>query len=147
MSKTGLTKRKDAETFEMILLAKRDELLKRIEQHRMEMQSERDPDDEGATAVRNFERELAVTNWDRGMRALREVEMALRSIDAGEYGRCTGCGEQISDARLHALPWTRVCVECAGGGVRRTVIPRDHMPAQVLNSAAAAKERPAPEAD
>ena len=27
-------------------------------------------------------------------------------------GRCRDCGEPISPARLHAIPWTRVCITC-----------------------------------
>lgn len=136
MSKPSTTKRNDEQTFENILLAKRDELLDRIEQYRKEMLSERDPDDEGATALRNVERELAATNWDRAMRALREVEGALRSIEAGDYGLCTTCGEQISEARLRALPWTRVCVECAGGSFRRAQM-RDDLQSQLIASVSA----------
>ena len=30
----------------------------------------------------------------------------------GTYGECEGCGEEISAARLKALPWARYCVTC-----------------------------------
>jgi RNA polymerase-binding protein DksA len=101
------------------LMAKRQELLKRIEQQRAAMIAKHDPDDEGAAAVSSVETELAATTLDRAMRSLREIEAALKSIESGDYGICARCAEPISEARMQALPWTRVCVECAGGGVKQ----------------------------
>ncbi len=43
--------------------------------------------------------------------ALREA--ALARLDAGSYGRCAECGNDIAAARLEALPWTAYCVQCA----------------------------------
>lgn len=40
---------------------------------------------------------------------LREVDMALRRFEAGTYGVCETCGEQIDSARLAALPAARRC--------------------------------------
>jgi DnaK suppressor protein len=28
------------------------------------------------------------------------------------YGVCRDCGEPIAEARLTAIPWTRVCIAC-----------------------------------
>jgi RNA polymerase-binding protein DksA len=77
-----------------------------------------DPDDEVAVAVQSVVKELALTNMEREIRTLAEVEFSLRRLETGEYGICGGCGQQIPEARLRALPWTRLCVECAGGGFR-----------------------------
>ena len=43
---------------------------------------------------------------------LQAIEEALRRIDDGTYGICRDCGEPIADARLSAIPWTRVCLTC-----------------------------------
>jgi len=43
---------------------------------------------------------------------LQAIEEALARIDRGTYGICRDCGEPISDARLNAIPWTRVCIAC-----------------------------------
>lgn len=43
----------------------------------------------------------------------REVERALARLEAGSYGTCTGCGEQIAEQRLQALPATALCIKCA----------------------------------
>jgi DnaK suppressor protein len=43
---------------------------------------------------------------------LQAIEEALGRIDKGTYGVCRDCGEPIADARLDAIPWTRVCITC-----------------------------------
>jgi len=43
---------------------------------------------------------------------LRAIEAAIERIDNGAYGVCTSCGEDISLARLNAVPWTSVCIVC-----------------------------------
>jgi RNA polymerase-binding transcription factor DksA len=40
---------------------------------------------------------------------LAEVQSALERIDAGTYGRCEQCGQQIDDATLESNPTTRYC--------------------------------------
>ncbi len=41
------------------------------------------------------------------------VNMALQRIESGTFGLCLNCGEEISEARLKALPWTSTCIRCA----------------------------------
>jgi DnaK suppressor protein len=48
------------------------------------------------------------------------IDMALRKIEAGEYGVCEACGDDIALRRLEALPWTRLCVDCAREHERRS---------------------------
>ena len=43
---------------------------------------------------------------------LQAIEEALLRIDKGAYGICRDCGERIAEARLNAIPWTRVCITC-----------------------------------
>ena len=43
---------------------------------------------------------------------LQAIEEALERIEKGTYGVCRDCGERIADARLNAIPWTRVCIHC-----------------------------------
>ena len=44
---------------------------------------------------------------------LAEVELALKKLDDGTYGRCETCGEPISPARLEAMPAARFCIDHA----------------------------------
>ena len=43
---------------------------------------------------------------------LQAIEEALWRIEKGTYGVCRDCGEPIAEARLNAIPWTRVCIAC-----------------------------------
>jgi DnaK suppressor protein len=43
---------------------------------------------------------------------VQSIETALRRLRAGTYGRCIDCDEEISAARLSALPFAEVCVDC-----------------------------------
>jgi DnaK suppressor protein len=45
-------------------------------------------------------------------RRLARVEEALRRLEAGTYGVCESCGEEIDPARLEALPQATRCVAC-----------------------------------
>ncbi len=47
---------------------------------------------------------------------LREIEDALGKFDAGTYGLCESCGNQIAEARLEAMPAARLCINCASRG-------------------------------
>jgi RNA polymerase-binding protein DksA len=49
----------------------------------------------------------------QGLRAnLADVEHALRRMDAGTYGSCENCGREISEERLEAIPFARLCIDC-----------------------------------
>jgi len=43
---------------------------------------------------------------------LQAIEEALHRLDDGSYGICRDCDEPIAEARLSAIPWTRVCISC-----------------------------------
>lgn len=43
---------------------------------------------------------------------VQSIETALRRLRTGTYGRCLDCDEEISDARLKALPFAEVCLDC-----------------------------------
>ena len=43
---------------------------------------------------------------------IRQIDEALRAIDAGTYGYCTICGNMINPLRLRALPSAKTCIRC-----------------------------------
>lgn len=43
---------------------------------------------------------------------LRAIDAAIDRIAKGSYGTCTICEQNISLARLKAVPWTSVCIAC-----------------------------------
>jgi DnaK suppressor protein len=44
---------------------------------------------------------------------LIDVERALAKIEAGTYGQCESCHNEIASARLEAMPAARYCISCA----------------------------------
>jgi DnaK suppressor protein len=110
-------KNSEYEPMREMLLRQREELNRRIEQRRQEMVMDQEPEDEVGLALRNSSTGLAVATIEREVRTLAEIDLSLRRIESGDYGVCGVCGEKIPLARLKAIPWTRCCVECAGGSV------------------------------
>lgn len=49
---------------------------------------------------------------DRERKLIFKIQEALQRLDAGEYGICEECGEEISIERLKARPVTTLCIEC-----------------------------------
>jgi DnaK suppressor protein len=45
-------------------------------------------------------------------RELKQIEVALAKLARGTYGLCDICSKKIPVARLNALPYTIVCIEC-----------------------------------
>ena len=43
---------------------------------------------------------------------LSHIDEALGQLDAGEYGLCVECDEEISERRLRALPFAVRCTAC-----------------------------------
>jgi DnaK suppressor protein len=57
-------------------------------------------------------RELSTRSLERQSGMLRNVRAALRRIADGSYGTCLECEEEISQKRLHAMPWATHCITC-----------------------------------
>ncbi|MEX1178594.1 MAG: TraR/DksA C4-type zinc finger protein [Nitriliruptor sp.] len=68
-----------------------------------------DPADRGTATS---ERETAATLSDHARRLCDEIDEALRRIDAGTYGACVRCGQNIGYDRLEAVPAAALCLEC-----------------------------------
>ena len=63
-------------------------------------------------ATGNNEVHIALKLKQTDAKILQAIEEALLRIDKGTYGTCRDCGEPIAQARLNAIPWTRVCITC-----------------------------------
>jgi DnaK suppressor protein len=67
---------------------------------------------QAAAASQVFAQQRDLALRDASERRLREVDAALARVAAGTYGRCHACGGPIAEARLEALPWASLCIEC-----------------------------------
>jgi DnaK suppressor protein len=93
-------------------------LRERLEQMRAELRTrlerdqavarEAEPEVEPIDAAEQTrEQDDAILRADRDRAQLREVDGALRRMDAGTYGISEISGDPISFARLRAIPWAR----------------------------------------
>jgi DnaK suppressor protein len=106
--------------FETLLRSKLLELTNHVDQLRRELVIDDEVDDEAMQAFRSNNREFVTTTMEREIRNISEIEQALARIAEKEYGVCVTCETTIPDKRLQAIPWTRLCVDCAGGGINRS---------------------------
>jgi DnaK suppressor protein len=58
------------------------------------------------------ERDFAMGTLDRNSKLLAEVRAALSRMEAGRFGICAECEQDISMKRLAAVPWTASCIVC-----------------------------------
>lgn len=102
------------EKFKSVLLQKRSELLERLD--KIEASKVRDEpleadSSEQAQEIVNHEVVDALDNMEG--QELDKINQALGRIENGSFGRCMECGEDISEARLRAVPFARICINCA----------------------------------
>ena len=50
---------------------------------------------------------------------LQLIDSALDRIEQGKYGHCLKCNKEIPKARLEALPYAFLCIECKNKEERR----------------------------
>ena len=107
--------------FRRALETKRDELEKRS-WSREALAIDSSPED--LDRIQNASnRDWAMVDLERDSNRLREVRGALHRIDAGSFGICAGCEENISPKRLAAVPWAASCIVCQEAADRDQTIP------------------------
>ena len=73
--------------------------------------AERDPEFEEGAQTEHEAFTLARLGENQ-RRELQQIDAAIARVDAGEYGICKDCEQEI-DPRLAALPYALLCTECA----------------------------------
>ncbi len=68
-------------------------------------------DPEGHTIA--WERQQVAALLTSARTRLAELDLAIRRVEGGDYGRCEVCGRPIPDERLEAVPTASTCVGCA----------------------------------
>ena len=106
------------ETLHRMLMSKRQEILNQIkdilgqsltddQQRRLESAK-----DVGDQAMMDLERELGISLLEMQNRKRQLIDEALTRLSEGTYGVCAECGTEISERRLAAVPFAKLCVEC-----------------------------------
>lgn len=104
--------------FRDMLLARRAQLLSAY--HRYANEAAAGPESEGSSMPIHpadigsdaFERDLTLGLLESEREELNHIQAALERIERGTYGECESCKQPIPLARLRALPYARMCVEC-----------------------------------
>lgn len=63
-------------------------------------------------ATDNYDREFSLGLASNDRQFLYELEDALKRIEDGTFGICEECKSVLSKARLKALPYARLCLDC-----------------------------------
>jgi len=58
------------------------------------------------------DREVDVSLEENAEQIVYEIDRAVARIDAGVYGRCERCGQEIPEERLEAVPYATLCIMC-----------------------------------
>jgi RNA polymerase-binding protein DksA len=84
-----------------------DEIQRSIETVQEEVQP---PGEDTKEPSSGIDKELVLERTQEDM--LNAINDALDRIEAGTYGRCVECGQEITLARLNAIPYTPYCIAC-----------------------------------
>jgi len=100
------------------LMRQRDELVARGREERDAIRDEGEAGrdvvvDEAEASALDLQTELECALLEIRTEAIRNIDNALARIDAGIYGICEHCGDDIDLVRLRALPFADRCVSCA----------------------------------
>lgn len=72
------------------------------------------------------EREMSTMLSERERLKVGQIDEALRRIALLKYGLCGVCGLEVTEERLHAMPFTRLCCDCQQEREREAKTRRHH---------------------
>lgn len=106
------------EVLQRMLLGKRQEIIREIEgnlgqslteDQQRRLESARDVGDQ---ALMDLDRELGISLMEMRNRKRQAIDEALTRLSEGTYGICAECGIEVSEKRLEAVPFAKLCVQC-----------------------------------
>jgi len=84
----------------------------RIRDVRGEGSKDREVLDQGESSEVDIQDDIEFALIQMKSETLNKIDAALRRLEDGSYGDCFECGEEISEARLRALPFAVRCKDC-----------------------------------
>ncbi len=82
--------------------------------------------DDGEVSDVEIQEDIELALVQMKLDTLQRIDAALGRLNTGLYGRCIECGDDISAARLRALPFAVRCLGCEDA--RETDAPRQRRP-------------------
>ena len=89
------------------------QFLRRLDQEVQSLDAEATQDSADRCVI-SLSKEALFERSSQRRTVLGLIEAALKRIADGSFGICVGCGDEIQDQRLQALPWTQFCLRCQG---------------------------------
>jgi len=90
--------------------------------------------DQGESSEVDIQEDIEFALIQMKSETLNKIDAALRRLEEGTYGDCFECGDEISGARLRALPFAVRCKDCEEA--RETAEQRERLLAQKRGSSA-----------
>ena len=106
----------------------------KIRDVRSEGGKDRDVLDQGESSEVDIQEDIEFALIQMKSETLNKVDAAIRRLEEGTYGDCFECGEEITEARLRALPFAVRCKDCEEA--RETAEQRERMMARKSGSTA-----------
>ncbi len=103
---------KDIEFFRKFLNQRVEELRSEAGKTVDDMDEDGNFPDPSDRATMESNRNSVLRIRDRERKLIFKIQDALRRLDAGEFGVCEECGEEIGIERLKARPVTTLCIDC-----------------------------------
>ncbi len=104
----------DVAHFEAVLKSRLEELGHRLEDVEHQLDEPMPQDFEERASDREGD-EVLEELGHAGEMEIKMILAALKRIQAGEYGICASCGEEIATQRLEVVPHAPLCQSCAAG--------------------------------
>jgi DnaK suppressor protein len=113
-----------------ILVDRRNNILERVERLAAAWRELEEPDIELEEEAQKASIAKPYDKLDENRKAeIEQIDLALIKMSVGDYGVCESCGDDIAPKRLEAIPWARLCVDCARDlEKRRTAMPENPEP-------------------
>jgi DnaK suppressor protein len=117
---------------------RRRELMNAVQDKMRDVRSSEGKDrevlDQGESSEVDIQEDIEFALIQMKSETLNKIDAALRRLDENTYGNCFECGDEISEARLRALPFAVRCKDCEEA--RETAEHRERMMARRSSSSA-----------
>ncbi|MBP1659525.1 MAG: transcriptional regulator, TraR/DksA family [Candidatus Aminicenantes bacterium] len=106
--------KKERDDFRKLLADKKENIIRKLtntitESKEMESNVAQDLVDKAETS---YTKEFLLSLTDGEREQLLQIDDAIKRLEHGEFGVCQVCQKEISGKRLHAIPWTAMCIDC-----------------------------------
>jgi DnaK suppressor protein len=85
-------------------------------------------------SVHDFVQDVELALMEMKAETLGQIDEAIRRLEEGTYGTCAQCNREISEARLKAVPFATLCLECQESEEEARAVHREGRPASPFAS-------------